>query len=501
VRAGGTAITVQNSGLEVWLYDEANRDAIRKPRGKKDRGGGGMPPDFSAKTKEGLVVGYSLLQDDAVTAAVYAGEPFTDEELSVGRWLEPQSAFLTLPSGSLCIESNDASRIGPETPGEKGALVKLPKGDYKLTLYRADQEALDREGIAWKGPQELILLTPGGKKSDAATDLLPFEQRRDTDWVGKYTIRGKAADALLWFDDFWDSFFLNLDAAAVAKLKLTPGAYFRTTVPRTGHALVSVYASNWEEARRFPRPDGVPLDEYGYAALLNFQDWNGAQGMFCRREKAKAIVKDKDVKTWLPCTVDVLDAKPQEVKATARGFTEATLADGDYFGASPEFLGLILSDLLPGVGDLDEFPLPAAVKRFDKEFGKLKLAPVGDVSWEEAIDDQPTEFTARLYAGRDDCFAAVIAQEMNIHVAFLTEREDGRWTLTGLLDDYQMTIERAESKRAKGSKTTIESLDAKLAAICKTHERSLEGENVKKAPATRDDAEGAFRRFLTAAFG
>ena len=36
---------------------------------------------------------------------------------------EPQTAFLKLPSGRLCVESNDASRIGPEEPAEEGAVV------------------------------------------------------------------------------------------------------------------------------------------------------------------------------------------------------------------------------------------------------------------------------------------------------------------------------------------------------------------------------------------
>jgi hypothetical protein len=63
VRAGGLNVVVENSGLEVWLYDDANRDVIRKPRARKDKGAGGMPPDFDAKTKAGLIVGYRHLRD------------------------------------------------------------------------------------------------------------------------------------------------------------------------------------------------------------------------------------------------------------------------------------------------------------------------------------------------------------------------------------------------------------------------------------------------------
>lgn len=501
VRVGGTPLTLQNSGNEVWLYDEANREIIRKPRGKKDRGAGGMPPDFDAKTKEGLIVGYCLYQDDPVSAIVYVGEPFTDQELSAGRWLEPQTAFLKLPSGTLCVEPNDGSRIGPEEPTEKGGVVKAPKGDYRLTLYRVDHEALDREGLDWKGAQELILLTAGGKKSDAATELLPFEERRDTTWVGKYSIKGKSAQALVWFPDYWDTFILNLDARAVAQLSLSTGSYLQTQVPDTGHTLISTYGKSWDDAKRVPRPAGVSHDEFGYAALLNFQDWKGAEGMYCRREKAKTAVEDKHKNVWLPCTVQVLDARPMEIKATVRGFIEADFADKEYYTGSSEFLSLILSEALPGVEDLDDFPLPKALKRFDKDFAKLTLKPVGDFQWDETFDDQPCEMTARLYVGRGKCFGAVIGQEMNIHVGFWTEKEDGQWVVTGVLDDFANMVKLAASKRAKGPTAVVELIDEDLKSILAAHEEAIVAEGVKKAPATRDDAEGAFRRFLTSAFG
>ena len=501
VRAGGTPLTLQNSGLEVWLYDEANRDRIRTPRGKKDQGAGGMPPDFDAKTKEGLIVGYSLYQDDAVSVRVYVGDPFTTDELSAGRWLEPQTALLKLPSGTLCIEPNDGSRIGPEEPGQEGGIVKVPKGDYRLTLYRVDHEALDRAGIEWNGPQELILLTPGGKKSDAAREILPFKERRDNSWVGKYVIQGKTAQALVWFPDYWDTFILNLDARAVRELGLATGSYLQTQVPDTGHTLVSTYGKNWDEAKRIPRPAGVSHDEFGYAALLNFQDWEGAEGMYCRREKAKTVVEDKHKNVWLPCTVQVLDAKPMEIKATARGFIAADFAEKAYYEADSGFLSLIISEVLPGVEDLDDFPLPKALKRLDKDFAKLGLKPVGDFQWEETVDDEPCEMTARLYVGHGKCFGAVIGQEMNIHIGFWTEKEDGQWIVTGLLDDFANLVKNAAAKRAKGPTAVVKLADADLKTMLSEHEEHIADQPVKKAPRTSDEVEGAFKRFLTSAFG
>ena len=427
VRKGGTALNIPNSGREVWLYDEANRDAIRNA-GAPDEGFGGMPPRFEESTAKGLIVGYSLLQDDEVQVVVHVGKPLTEKELSAGRWLEPQVAFLRMPSGTLCVESNDASRVGHEQPTEKGATVKVPKDDYRLTLYRVDHEALDREGIEWDGPQEVILLTPGGSIEDAATELLPFQERRDTDWVGKYSVRGKQADALVWFGDMWDTFVLNLDAAGVKKLGLEPGSYFQVRVPDTGHTLTSCYAKSWADAQRLPPPQGVD-GEYGFAALFNMQDWNGAEALFCRRDTAKKRVEDPNLNIWISAIVERLDAKPKVVKANERGFTVSELRDKQYY--DPGFLGLILSDVLPGVGDLDELLLPDAIERVDAAMEELAFMPLEDITWTEKYDRQAAETTARLYTGSEDSLGVVLCMESNVAVFFLSEREDKQWIVTG----------------------------------------------------------------------
>ena len=58
VRDGGHRRQVRNSGLEVWLYDEANREAIREA-GPSDAGFGGMPPRFEEQAREGLTKAWS----------------------------------------------------------------------------------------------------------------------------------------------------------------------------------------------------------------------------------------------------------------------------------------------------------------------------------------------------------------------------------------------------------------------------------------------------------
>jgi hypothetical protein len=70
-----------------------------------------------------------------------------------------------------------------------------------------------------------------------------------------------------------------------------------------------------------------------------------------------------------------------------------------------------------------------------------------------------------------------------------------------VLDDFANMVKLAASKRPKGPTTVVELMDADLKSILAAHEGSIGAKGVKKAPATRDDAEGAFRRFLTSAFG
>src|SRR5262245_29080834 len=107
----GHRLRVPNSGREVWLYDDANRERIRAGNVPTELPTG-MPADFAELTRGGFIVGYGLAQDDDVDVEVHVDGPLTASELAKGRWLAPQTAFLRLPSGRLCVESNDASRVG-----------------------------------------------------------------------------------------------------------------------------------------------------------------------------------------------------------------------------------------------------------------------------------------------------------------------------------------------------------------------------------------------------
>lgn len=503
VREGGAQLSLYNSGNEVWLYDDANADAIRASGSLNFLDGSASEP-FESLTKRGLIVGYSLEQDDELEIAVYVGDPLTDAELSASRWLEPQTAFLRLPSGRLCIEPNDSLRVGAETPTETGGLVEVAPGDYRMTLHRVDREALFRERRDWKGPQEVIVLTPGGTPADAVEDLLPFESRRDTTWQGKYEITGNRATALAWFNDYWDTCVLNLDSAAAAKLSLGPGSYIRTHVPAAGVTLISAFGTSWKDAARSRPPTGVPLDEYGYAAFSPMAEWDGAEALFCRREKAATRVEDEHHAVWIPATVEVLDPAeypPAAPQPKVGAFTSTDLAAKGYFEHG--FLPLILSDVLPGAEDLDDLMLPDALVMFDTTLAKSGLIPQGDLEWEEQRLDGPSERAGRVYTGMPDAFVAIMASDASIDVLVISELEDGRWIVTGLADDFESRVLSARNRGVSNEGVEVESIDEALKTIFSAHKKSLRGAKAKPvaAPTNIGDAAAILQRFLEASFG
>jgi hypothetical protein len=481
VRSGGSRIRIYNSGCEVWLYDDASTKAIRKMGWEK-----AIP--------KATVVGYGMLESYPVDIAVHVGEPLTDSELSATRWLEPQRAFLKLPSGLLRVETNDSSRIGEEDPTDKGALLEVPAGDYRLTLYRVDREALERESLAWSGPHEVVVLTPGGSAKDAAKELLPHLPRRDLAHVGQYTIQGRRAQALAWFDDPWTTLFVNLDPPALARLGLKEGGYFAIRSPELGLELTGVFSSSWARARELDPPRGVSRDEYvvGTSAAVALCNYTAA--LFCNRERARQAIPKNRQKVWLPVELEVLDAVPDAPPEIARIgpnlLRETALAEKTYFdtGTLPYMIG----PAIPEAESLDILPLPKALELLDAAFAELALAPRLDIALQRTEGETTVEIAFRVYAGRPDAFALLIAGSIFMDIVLLTETAGGEWAVTGIAN-LMMRLCSAKP----GVRVTM--AEEPLPAMLATHLAAVKG-RAATAPSTREEAVAAFLRFFAKTF-
>jgi len=170
IRENSTAVNVYNDGLVVFLYDEANGKTIQKANptlleGFSDEDA--ADPKLADLASKGLLIAYELEQDDELSIEVSVGGPLTDKELEKDRWHAVQRAPIHLPSGKLHLEGYGNFLLSPDyDPDEEpGAVVDVPPGDYVLSLYRCNWEALEEDGLwddekEWEGPGQVITLTP-----------------------------------------------------------------------------------------------------------------------------------------------------------------------------------------------------------------------------------------------------------------------------------------------------------------------------------------------------
>lgn len=168
LRPDSTPVDFYNDGLIVFLYDDANLERLTSAG--TDVFDEGMPDDpddaFAELVREGAVVAFELEQDDEPAIEVSVGPPLTDDELARGRWWPPQRTLLSLPSGTLMIESYNNLRASSyvDDDEEPGGRIDLAPGDYLLTLYRLDWQALEEAGLgddleSWGGPWHVVTLT------------------------------------------------------------------------------------------------------------------------------------------------------------------------------------------------------------------------------------------------------------------------------------------------------------------------------------------------------
>jgi hypothetical protein len=253
IRAGATRAEVYNEGLAVYLYDPASRQAIIGADGvelvEAALNGSNTKP-VKALAKRALLVAYELQQDDSLTVDVAVGPPLSKEELKAvpgAKWHKPQVSVLDLPSGQFTIETANSSHINPgEDPDEPGAIIPVPPGRYVVTLYRLKwsdmpEEVGQRVRDAGVG-EEFIVLTPFAQteKPPKTWPLgLPFPVGNDSVPVGKYKIDGPVFAGQIWFWDFWEIFWLNLDRKAAADLGIDFGSVL--DIETGGRRFTAVY--------------------------------------------------------------------------------------------------------------------------------------------------------------------------------------------------------------------------------------------------------------------
>jgi hypothetical protein len=242
LRPAAARVEGYNEGLVVYLYDAANREAIIRD---------GLPglvdahfadPEAAARRRRGgayPLLAYELRQDDPICVDIVIGPPLSRDERKVPKGLKclaPQTAMLDLPSGTLCVESANSSRLNPEEPPvEPPGEVKIPPGTYVVNLYRIEPEP-DGEEIEWPEalPHEIVVFTPAedvARPPRPALVLRHLATVRKKD-VAACEIRDGGFEGLAVFWEHWDFFALNLDAEALNRLGLKYGSIMEVTIGR-----------------------------------------------------------------------------------------------------------------------------------------------------------------------------------------------------------------------------------------------------------------------------
>ncbi len=152
IRPGAIPVHIYNESLVVFLYDEANEERIRNAD-PEIIWGAGADAFEDRTTQELLTAGellfYGLHGDGGVDLEVVVGSPLTEKELSCGQWYPLETGYLSLPSGRLCVHSFNTLPMGDndDDPPDEGAVVEVPAGTYRVTLYRKNWDEMESAGM------------------------------------------------------------------------------------------------------------------------------------------------------------------------------------------------------------------------------------------------------------------------------------------------------------------------------------------------------------------
>jgi hypothetical protein len=316
-RRVGRRVEVYNEGLCVYLHDEGNADRLRKlieTKAEPDEdfySNLSTPAFANAVAAESLAIAYELQQDAEVDAEVIVGPVMTAEELSHARWLPVQRGKLSLPTGRLRIDTPNTMPLDPEEPGDSGAVIDVPPGNYAVSLYRVDWQECERESIKYKGPGEIIVLTPledAEPISDASPILVYPEPVEDLSWLGAHTLNGDSFDCQVNFWDYWEYIRINLNAEAVANLGVKCGSVLRLNAAGMTFDLIFLDDMSRESyLSRYGRAAfEAQLGEQPEVAMGGWQEWGGHRILSFYRHMASKAVPVKYHERWIPASGQVL---------------------------------------------------------------------------------------------------------------------------------------------------------------------------------------------------
>ncbi|GEM_PF-5174165 len=330
-RPNSQNVELYNDGLIVFLYDELNREEIRKSgivsqvSRLLSSPEAAIAPELTAFAEKGILVAYELFQDDSIDLDIIEGPPLQTEELGRVKqlkWLPSQHIRLKIPSGTLCIETLNSIRIDPEDePQEPAGEVQVQPGDYILTLHRVNQSGPAGIPKSYKGPMEIVTLEPISPSIaiPPSSIMLPYvPPPPEADWVGAYEIKGATAKCQVKFLDFWEMFEINLNRRAVDELGIDFGSCLELTIAKCKYVIVytdervKIGILTLNAFKKIFGNDNfsASLKEMREVAFgqLTIEPKLGAEKLLCMRVKASEAFRKKQGK-WLKAEISVMQKK------------------------------------------------------------------------------------------------------------------------------------------------------------------------------------------------
>jgi hypothetical protein len=144
IRDDAQQIYVYNDGPTIFFYDKKNLEIIKAANPSLLEGFYDDPEKDLDKPllelgEQGRLVVLELFQDDEFQAELSLGQPLEITVEGKELWSQPQGAFLSLPSGQLCVESMNSSWLNEDLfdngkPVDEGAYLTVAPGDYILSV-------------------------------------------------------------------------------------------------------------------------------------------------------------------------------------------------------------------------------------------------------------------------------------------------------------------------------------------------------------------------------